>query len=70
VGAASQTWRYAYDKTDNAVSLTDPRSNVFGWAFDSLNRLIRETDEGASPAIFPHRGRLARQLAPPLLPSR
>ena len=45
VGNASQTWTSAYDKTDNRVSVTDPRSNVYGWAFDSLNRLISETDQ-------------------------
>lgn len=45
VGAGSQTWTHAYDKADNRVSVTDPRSNVYQWAFDALNRLYRETDE-------------------------
>ena len=45
VGSASQTWTNAYDKTDNLVSVTDPRSNVQGQTFDSLNRLIGQTDE-------------------------
>ena len=45
VGSASQTWTYTYDKTDNEVSVTDPRSNVFGQTFDSLSRLVRQTDE-------------------------
>jgi YD repeat-containing protein len=45
VGAANQTWHYAYDKTNNEVSVTDPRSNVYQWAFDSLNRLRQQTDE-------------------------
>jgi RHS repeat-associated protein len=45
IGAASQTWTSAYDKTDNRVSVTDPRSKVFHWAFDSLNRLMSETDQ-------------------------
>jgi RHS repeat-associated protein len=45
VGSGSQTWTNAYDKTDNLVSVTDPRSNVQGQTFDSLSRLVRETDE-------------------------
>jgi RHS repeat-associated protein len=45
VSAASQSWTYAYDKTSNLVSVADPRSNVYQWAFDSLNRLFRETDQ-------------------------
>ena len=45
IGASNQTWMHAYDRTDNRVSVTDPRSNVFAWAFDSLNRLISTTDE-------------------------
>lgn len=38
VGAASQTWKNAYDKTDNRISFTDPRSNIYHWGFDALNR--------------------------------
>ena len=45
VGSGSQTWTSAYDKTDNLVSVTDPRSHVQGQTFDSLSRLIRQTDE-------------------------
>jgi YD repeat-containing protein len=29
----------------NLVSVTAPGSNVYQWAFDSLSRLIRETNE-------------------------
>jgi RHS repeat-associated protein len=45
VGAASQTWRIGYDRTDNLTAVTDPRSNVYRQAFDALNRLIGETAE-------------------------
>jgi RHS repeat-associated protein len=48
VGSATQTWTYAYDRTDNRVSGTDPRSDVYQWAFDSLNRLISETNQDSS----------------------
>ncbi|HYB83300.1 MAG TPA: RHS repeat-associated core domain-containing protein [Mycobacterium sp.] len=48
VGAAGQTWTHGYDRTDNEVSVTDPRSNVRQWAFDALNRLISTTDEDGS----------------------
>lgn len=47
VGNAGQSWTHAYDKTNNRVSVTDPRSHVFHWAFDSVNRLISTTDEDA-----------------------
>ncbi|WP_316233816.1 RHS repeat-associated core domain-containing protein [Bradyrhizobium sp. SZCCHNPS2010] len=45
VGAAGQTWTHGYDRTDNEISVTDPRSNVFGSTFDGLNRLVGTTDE-------------------------
>jgi RHS repeat-associated protein len=45
IGASSQTWVQGYDKTDNLVSITDPRANVIAWSFDALNRLIKVTDE-------------------------
>ncbi|WP_175361142.1 RHS repeat-associated core domain-containing protein [Bradyrhizobium sp. STM 3843] len=48
MGASNQTWAHAYDKTDNRISVTDPRSNVFGWSFDALNRLSKTTDEEAN----------------------
>jgi RHS repeat-associated protein len=48
VGAATQTWTQGYDKTDNLTSITDPRSNVYQYAFDGLNRLYRETNEGSA----------------------
>ena len=52
VGASNQTWSHGYDRTDNRVSVTDPRSNVVGWSFDALNRLVGTTDEeGAAVAL-------------------
>jgi RHS repeat-associated protein len=45
IGSGSQTWTNAYDKTNNLVSVTDPRSKVYGQTFDSLGRLTRQTDE-------------------------
>jgi uncharacterized protein RhaS with RHS repeats len=45
IGASSQTWVHAYGRTDNRVSVTDPRTNVFGWTYDALNRLIKTTNE-------------------------
>ena len=48
IGAASQTTTVAYDRTDNPVSVSDPRSNLYAYAYDGLSRLMRETDqEGA-----------------------
>lgn len=44
IGAASQTTQYSYDKDNNQISLTDPRSKVYGFAFDALNRLYQQTD--------------------------
>jgi RHS repeat-associated protein len=57
VGASNQTWVHAYDKTDNRVSVTDPRSNVFGWSFDSLNRLIKTTDEEGDVVTLTRNGK-------------
>jgi RHS repeat-associated protein len=56
VGAASQTWTHGYDKNDNQTAVTDPRSNVYQWAFDSLNRLISETDEGSATVTLTRNG--------------
>jgi len=47
IGADSQTTSFAYNKVDNLVEITDPRSNSYSFAFDALNRLIQETDEGS-----------------------
>lgn len=44
IGAASQTTAYTYDLNNNRVSMTDPRSKLYGYAFDALNRLYQETD--------------------------
>src|SRR5262249_39673862 len=40
IGAGSQTTAYAYDKNDNATSITDPLSGVTAQAYDALDRLI------------------------------
>jgi YD repeat-containing protein len=40
----SPTRRRPTPTTSNVTAVTDPRSNVYSYAFDSLNRLIRETD--------------------------
>ncbi len=45
IGAASQTTILGYDRTDNLTSVTDPRSNLFAYAYDALQRLIRTTDQ-------------------------
>jgi YD repeat-containing protein len=48
---------HACDKTDNRVSITDPRSNVFRWGFDSLNRLIKTTDEDSNTVMLTRNGK-------------
>lgn len=47
IGADGPTkpYQFAYDKTDNLKTVTDPRSGLFQYGFDPLNRLISETDE-------------------------
>ena len=57
IGASSQTWTHAYDRTDNRVSVTDPRSNVFQWGFDALNRLISTTDEESNAVSLTRNGK-------------
>uniref|UniRef100_UPI003BA9DCAF DUF6531 domain-containing protein n=1 Tax=Kiloniella litopenaei TaxID=1549748 RepID=UPI003BA9DCAF len=44
VGANAQETVFAYDKNDNVVSITDPRSKVTQNSFDGLNRLVSETN--------------------------
>jgi RHS repeat-associated protein len=48
IGAASQTTTIAYDRTDNPVTVTDPRSNLYSFAYDGLQRVMRETDQESS----------------------
>ncbi|QGM44969.1 RHS repeat-associated core domain-containing protein [Methylocystis heyeri] len=48
IGAQSQAYGFAYDRTDNLVSVADPRSNVFSYGFDALNRLNKEVDESGA----------------------
>jgi RHS repeat-associated protein len=57
VGASSQTWTHAWDKTDNLKTVTDPRSNTFSRLFDPLNRLVRETDEGGGQVNLSRNGK-------------
>ena len=44
IGASSQTTAHAYDRDNNEVSTTDPRSKLYAHAFDALNRLNQDTD--------------------------
>lgn len=44
IGASSQETVNAYDKVDNLVETTDPRSKVYGYSYDALNRLVTMTD--------------------------
>lgn len=43
VGGRGRTWSFAYDKTSNLTSITDPRSKTVTYGYDALNRLIMET---------------------------
>ena len=45
IGASAQQWDYDYDWTDNLTQVTDPRSNLYSFAYDALSRLIRMTDQ-------------------------
>ncbi|WP_230149135.1 RHS repeat domain-containing protein [Pseudomonas brassicacearum] len=44
VGAAGQTSLTQYDLNDNPIALTNPRNHSHQRAFDSLNRLVTNTD--------------------------
>jgi RHS repeat-associated protein len=48
IGAAGQTTTVAYDRTDNPGTVTDPRSNLYSFAYDGLSRVMRETDQEGS----------------------
>jgi YD repeat-containing protein len=48
IGANSQTTTFGYEKNDNLKSVTDPRSGLYSYGYDSLNRLISTTDQETS----------------------
>ena len=43
IGASAQQTSFAYNRTIKTV--TDPRSNLYSYAYDALQRLIRTTDQ-------------------------
>ena len=48
IGANTQTTVYGYEKNDNVKTVTDPRGGIYAYAYDGVNRLIRETDQETS----------------------
>ncbi|MBX9925821.1 MAG: hypothetical protein K2Y05_05645, partial [Hyphomicrobiaceae bacterium] len=44
-GDFNQTTTFAYEKNNNLKSITDPRSGLYSYGYDSLNRLITTTDQ-------------------------
>jgi len=64
IGASSQTTAYAYEKNDNLKSVTDPRSGVYTYAYDSLNRLIRETDQESAQVNYTSMGATTSRRMP------
>ncbi len=38
IGASSQETVYSYDRTDLRTQIKDPRKNLYGYAYDSLQR--------------------------------
>jgi YD repeat-containing protein len=48
IGSANQTTLYGYDRFSLLTSITDPRGGLYGLAYDGLQRLIRETDQGSA----------------------
>ena len=55
IGAASQTTTLAYDRTDLNTQVTDPRSNLYGYAYDGLSRLVQtKNEENAVVTVTPN----------------
>jgi len=52
VGAFGQTWRFAYDRTDNPVSISDPRAKAWTFGFDALNRLVSQGEPGNGDVVM------------------
>ena len=57
IGAASQTWVYAYDDNDNLETVTDPATGETLRAFDALDRLIQVTDPALGEAGYAYDAR-------------
>ena len=48
IGAATQTYTNAYDRTDLTTQVKDPRGNLYGYAYDSLQRLVQTTNQSGA----------------------
>ena len=57
IGASSQTTTYAYDKDNNQVSVTDPRSKLYQYAFDAIERVMQETDPDSHQTGIAYNGK-------------
>jgi YD repeat-containing protein len=61
IGAANQQTTYGYEKNDNLKSVTDPRGGLYSYAYDSLNRLIREADQDTAQVNYTRNGNGGRR---------
>ena len=52
LGSGNQTTINGYDKTSLLTSVTDPRGGLYGYAYDGIKRLIRETDQGTAQVNY------------------
>jgi RHS repeat-associated protein len=56
VGAAAQTTKMSYDRTDLRAQVKDPRNNLFSYGYDSLQRLVTMTDQETKTVTLTRNG--------------
>ena len=50
-------WRFAYDRTDLLKTVTDPRSKIVSYGYDSIKRAITETERDTGVTTLGYNGK-------------
>jgi YD repeat-containing protein len=56
IGAATQETMFSYDRTDLNFQVKDPRNYLYGYSYDSLARLVQETNEAGAEVTVTRNG--------------
>lgn len=52
IGVNTATTSYAWDRTHNLATVTDPRTGVYAYIYDAISRLISETDQDSDVVSY------------------